>query len=223
MPNETTRQLQKHLERLETRQEQTKKQIEHFRGVIAFFMSMEDSEELNLSSGDLLKNQIEYTLQVKGVPLHPKEIHQILQEQAVHVQGEDPVHNTRSHMSGDKQERFYPAGDGTWGLTKWKTQDGRSEQDQHDRPEQPCLPMDHQNQAGMSPEPDNAAPESPQDSRQTDVADVAKVADAASEAENNKDQDPADPSQQPELHQVGVTLPTNLPQNWQTEPDPTAA
>ena len=149
MSNETARQLQKHLERLEARQEQTRKQIEHFRGVIAFFMAMEDSDELNLTPGDLLKNHIEYILQVRGVPLHPKDIHQILQDQAIHVPGEDPVHNTRSHMSGDKQERFYPAGNGTWGLTRWKTQ--------ANRPDQPCLALNPGDPTDPLPESEEPA------------------------------------------------------------------
>ena len=113
------RQLERTLETIEAELEKLQKSAEHFRGVIAYLKEHESELHQNISPGDDLKDSIERLLDIKKTPLHPEDIYKMLQEQGIHVAGRNPVHNTRSHMSGDKAKRFFPAGDGKWGLRKW--------------------------------------------------------------------------------------------------------
>ena len=119
MSNAIIRALQRELESVEAKLEINNKQAEHLRGTIAYYTSFQNNPELHPSTSDQLKNHIEVVLDIQRVPLHPRRILQVLWEQSINVPGEDPTQNLRSHMSGDKLNRFYPVGDGTWALSKW--------------------------------------------------------------------------------------------------------
>lgn len=129
MSTQTIRQLQRTLEAIEAEAEKLNKLAEHFRGVIDYYNELGIEPDSASSPGVDLKDEIERVLESAGIPLHPRQIHSRLLERGVVVRGENPINNTRAHMSGDPQERFRPQGDGTWALAKWHSnQISRSEE-----------------------------------------------------------------------------------------------
>ena len=119
MPSAHLRHAQRELASIEAEIARLTKLADSFRVVIAHYQDNELVGDSPNSPGEDLKDAIERVLELENAPLHPKKIYELLQDRGIHVSGQDPVHNTRSHMSGDNAKRFRSIGDGRWGLRKW--------------------------------------------------------------------------------------------------------
>lgn len=117
MPIMDTKRLKQTLARIEREQDRLRELAGQFRGVINYLDEELDSEPPPLTPGQEMDNMMEKVFAAHGRPMHPKIICEILVQKGINVQGENPVNNTRSHLSLD--DRFEPVGNGLWGLKEW--------------------------------------------------------------------------------------------------------
>lgn len=113
-----TKRLKQVLARIERERDRLSELADQFRGAIAYLDEESDSELLPLTPGKEMDNAMQQILAARGQPMHPKIICDLLGEKGINVPGENPVNNTRSHLSLD--DRFEPVGNGLWGLKAWQ-------------------------------------------------------------------------------------------------------
>ena len=117
MPNTDVRRLKHTLERVENERDRLDKLAEHFRVVIAYYEEEFIDQPPPLTPAQEMDNAMERIFESARSYMHPKIVLDRLTELGITVPGENPINNTRSHLSLD--DRFEPVGNGLWGLSKW--------------------------------------------------------------------------------------------------------
>ena len=134
MPIMDTRRLKQALARIEKERDRLSELADQFRAVINYLDEELDSEPPPLTLGQEMDNMMEKIFAAHGRPMHPKIICEILVQKGINVPGENPVNNTRSHLSLD--DRFDPVGNGLWGLKEWSEAESPPSNKNGERPDQ---------------------------------------------------------------------------------------
>ena len=93
------------------------KAVEHLEGVIEHLGANASEPEMLSQPAKTVRNAMLDIFREHGAPLHYKDLHRLLLERNVEVNGKDPARTVGAHLSND--QRFKSLGAGFWGLDSW--------------------------------------------------------------------------------------------------------
>lgn len=115
--------MQSHIQWLQELETQLEAEHQRIEGILTGVRNLREyllaqQPAVQSASKEAIIQELQTILASNGQPIHRTRLHQHLAEKGIHVGGRNPVANLGAIMS--REDAFYSAGNGEWGLTVWK-------------------------------------------------------------------------------------------------------